>query len=224
MNQWQTWTGTLMCLFLLGGSPAYAEQPEAAGKKIVPAQEAQDGIQERSINGIFVPVQTQRNLGLVTVGVVPVGRVGACSGTLLNRFWVLTADHCVTTNGFVPNGNIVGLSAPLNLLPITAAWAPGISVIPTRLVRQWGPTGLDLALIFLGGGDFGPVNTQLLFSGPVTNGMTVTSYGRGMTGYASAGPPPVPANLGGGLYHSAPFVASNAGSLFYTLGACPSNG
>ena len=51
-------------------------------------------LQQRIIAGALVSVQTQQDLGLVTVG-------GGCSGTLVNRFWVLTADHCVTLTGRV---------------------------------------------------------------------------------------------------------------------------
>jgi len=39
--------------------------------------------------GIPTPVQRQQELGLVTIA-------GGCSGTLVNRFWVLTADRPVT--------------------------------------------------------------------------------------------------------------------------------
>src|SRR6476646_4827134 len=88
--------------------------------------------------GVLVPVDRQRELGLVTVG------TAGCSGTLVNRFWVLTADHCVTSTG-----TINGPSAALTALPITAAWSTRAPV-PTRLVRNWGASGLDVSLIFLG--------------------------------------------------------------------------
>ncbi len=229
MNQWRAWAAILMCVFLLGGSPAYAEKSEAADEETVPAEEAQGGIQERGVprkkctdtpvgrictitqelrQGVLVPVSRQRELGLVTIG-------GGCSGTLLNRFWVLTADHCVTNNGFVPDGKTTGPSAALNALAITAAWSTR-APIPTRLVRNWGGSGLDVALIYLGAGDFGRVNTQLLFVEDVENGMTLTKYGRGVFEYASAGPPPVAAKQDG-LYRSARFVLSNASPTRYML-------
>jgi len=49
MKKWQIWTVNLMCLFLFGGSPAFAQQPEAAGEATVASQETQDGIQERGV-------------------------------------------------------------------------------------------------------------------------------------------------------------------------------
>ena len=87
--------------------------------------------------GALVSQEDQRELGLVTVG-------GGCSGTLLNRFWVLTADHCVTTNGALN-----GPSLDPATLMITATWSAE-AVRASRLVRNWGGAGLDVALVFLG--------------------------------------------------------------------------
>ena len=134
----------------------------------------------------------------------------ACSGTLINRFWVLTADHCVTSNGLLN-----GPSAALTALPITAAWSPR-TPIPTKVVRNWGASGLDVALIYLGAGDFGPANIQLFFVENVENGATLTKYGQGIFEYAKAGPPPVAA-LSDGAYRSAPFTLSGASPTGYTL-------
>src|SRR5262249_55967459 len=102
-------------------------------------------IRQPLIGGTSVLVPTQQALGLVTVGT----GIG-CSGTLVNRFWVLTADHCVA-RGIV--GPPCGLSNAMADLPITAHWSIR-RVIPTRLVRNWCGRGVDVALIFLGGGDF----------------------------------------------------------------------
>ncbi|MEO8259664.1 MAG: trypsin-like serine protease [Acidobacteriota bacterium] len=160
------------------------------------------------VAGTLVDLATQQNLGLVTVG-------GGCSGTLVNRFWVLTADHCVTTGGTVN-----GPAASFASVAITAAWSSR-TVIPTRFVRNWGASGLDIALIFLGAGDFGSERIQLFFVEEVDTTMRLMKFGRGISSYASAGPPAVPA-VNDGLYRSAaPFTPSAASDRAYTL---PVNG
>jgi len=159
-------------------------------------------LQQAIVAGTLVPVETQQELGLVTVG--------GCSGTLVNRFWVLTADHCLTTNGML-NGPV----AALNNVPITAAWSPR-TVIPTRFVRNWGGSGVDLALVFLGAGDFGAARIQLFFVGELETTMRVVKYGRGIHQLASAGPPPAPA-VSDGRYRSAIFTPSAASGTAYTL-------
>lgn len=160
------------------------------------------------IAGALVDVDTQRALGLVTVG-------GGCSGTLLNRHWVLTADHCVTVNGALGGGPDVDLAR----LTITAAWSPEV-VIPTRLVRPWVGAGLDVALIYLGAGDFGPGNIQLIAINEVEAGNAIVKYGRGLAAFASAGPPPRP-SVADGRYRSAGFSVSAQTETTYTL---PANG
>jgi hypothetical protein len=162
-------------------------------------------LEQPIVAGTLVSTQVQQDLGLVTVG-------GGCSGTLVNRFWVLTADHCVTTNGTVN-----GPAAPFASVPVTASWS-GRAAIPTRYVR-WGPSSLDVALIFLGAGDLGPANVQLYFVGDVDTSLGFTKFGRGIFAYASAGPPPTPAKQDG-QFRSAVFTASAASATAYTL---PSN-
>src|SRR3954452_9193708 len=87
-------------------------------------------------------------------------------------------------------------------LPITAAWSTR-RVIPTRLVRNWCGGGLGVALIFLGAGDFGVVNTQRLAPNVVGIGDQLTKYGRGLSTFATLGPPLTPAVFGN--YGSATF-------------------
>ena len=159
-------------------------------------------VQQAIVAGTLVPVETQQELGLVTVG--------GCSGTLVNRFWVLTADHCLTTNGTL-NGPV----AALNNVPITAAWSTR-TVIPTRFVRNWGGAGVDLALVFLGAGDFGAARIQLFFVGELETTMRVVKYGRGIHQLATVGPPPAPA-VSDRRYRSAIFTPSAASGTAYTL-------
>jgi len=161
------------------------------------------------VGGSLVPPSTQQALGLVSVG-------GGCSGTLINRFWVLTADHCVTSNG-----RAGGPMQPYAALPVTAAWSAR-TAIPTRYERYFLSNGLDIALIFLGAGDFGNVALQTLHVGPVENDQRVAKYGRGIYAYArmSSGTPPVPiAALQDGNYRVARFPISEASAGSYAAAA-----
>ena len=86
-------------------------------------------VQQPLTGGTLVDSARQRELGLVTVSV-------GCSGTLLNRYWVLTADHCLTDQ----SGEI-----PVSRVEIRAAWTARVGR-PVRYVR-FGGRGLDVALI-----------------------------------------------------------------------------
>jgi hypothetical protein len=127
------------------------------------------------------------------------------SPQLIKRYWVLTADHCV--------GKPTALMANLT---ISAAWTPR-TARPTRVVRNWGLNGLDIALIFLGAGDLGPANIQLLTVAEPDVGSTVVKYGRGIFAYASAGPPATQATQDGN-YRTATFkIQSIRTKQVYTL-------
>src|SRR5262249_11042880 len=75
------------------------------------------------ISGELVGIQTEKDMGLVTVG-------GRCSGTLVNRSWVLTATHCITTD--------VTASGPTAALAndVIKATCTSRTAIPTRVVRN----------------------------------------------------------------------------------------
>lgn len=169
------------------------------------AEENVGQVRQPIVAGALVDNNTQKARGLVTVG-------GGCSGTLINQYWVLTADHCVTSNG-----RIGGPSAALGNVRVTAAWS-ATTVTPTRLVRNWGGSGRDVALVFLGNGDFGTMPIQLLNYSGLDPGMTMVKYGRGISAYASAGPPAVAAT-NDGRYRTATFSVSSVGTNTYTLQA-----
>jgi Trypsin len=162
------------------------------------------------VAGTLVSKEDQRKLGLVTIN-------GGCSGTLLNRYWVLTADHCVSADG-----NIGGpLRLPAQQL-ITATWSSQRPVV-TQVVRYSGAAtgGLDVALVLLGDQDFGPVARKLLHHGDVDSSMTLRKYGQGISEYAKgSGPTAVPAS-GSGRYRTAAFTPSRVSATAIVL---PANG
>lgn len=142
---------------------------------------------EKLVGGTLVSLQVQQRLGLVTIA-----SGTSCSGTLLNRFWVLTAAHCVV--GGVDNTFV------------TAAWAPGEQHRATRLIRYDAIPGRDVALIYLGATNFGAVIPQTLSDVAPTVGTDLVAYGRGISRFALS--PTQPAFFDG-LYRTATFGINN---------------
>ena len=165
---------------------------------------------ERIINGAQVGIETQRSRGLVTVN-------GGCSGTMLTHKWLITADHCITTNG-----QIGGPPTPFANLAVTATWST-TTARPTQYVRFSGaPNNLDIALVELGGVDLGgPVRAlPALDTGALVTTADVLKYGQGFSFFArrDPGPPPLDIPSGGaGTYRQAIFAASDIVANSYRL-------
>ncbi len=76
-----------------------------------------------------------------------------------------------------------------------------------------------MALVFLGNGDFGKVNMQLINGTDRPRvGDPLIKYGRGISAYATAGPP-ARAATSDGRYRTARFTVSASGAATYTLPA-----
>lgn len=210
-------------LLFLGAYPSAAQSQEC--------EDTPEGRICRSLHpigaGVDVDEQTQRNLGLVTVN-------NGCSGTLLNRYWVLTARHCVTTTGRIPDP----LMAP-ERVSVTASW------MRDRIGRAWrihefnvnvnatSPGDFrDIVLVYLGAADLGPVDTQriltrgidrgggsVVLSGRLLETDTVTQFGQGFSTFASGtfGTASAIPSGGAGIYRSAQFGPTGIGADFYTL-------
>ena len=94
-----TTRSSLACSLAVGSAPAKAQECTNTPDGLVCK------VQQGLVAGTVVATDTQKNLGLVTVA-------GGCSGTLLNRSWVLTADHCVNVGNYVAGKLPNGLIAP----------------------------------------------------------------------------------------------------------------
>ena len=124
----------------------------------------EDAEATRQVTGDVVDVETQRAVGLVTL-VTP---LGTCTGTLLNQYWVLTWSWCVHE---IEAGSI----------EVEASWSSA-RPLATKLVEDtapgWWPGPV---LVFLGEGDFGPVEGLPLFASHLDETVQLRVYSRGIT-------------------------------------------
>ncbi len=187
---------SLVAAICLSNVAAHADGPPIDSKRI--------------INGARIDVETQRSRGLVTVN-------GGCSGTMLTHKWVITADHCITTDG-----NIGGPPVRFANLTVTATWST-TSARPTQYVRFSGaPNNLDIALVELGDVDMGgPVRALPdLDNGALVTTLDILKNGRGFFFFARRDPGPPARDIasgGGGPYREAIFRASNIVANSYQL-------
>lgn len=215
--------------------------PSASAQQVV-CEDTREGricrVTQEIQAGVEVNPETQRLLGLVTV----VSPGGTCSGTLLNRHWVLTARHCVAFPPVPPppvTAPWQGALRPVETISVTAApWAPGRIGRPSafyEFAANSMPGTLapfDIILVYLGLADLGPVNSQVIYEvgltptgSPVQNSLKatdlVTQYGQGFSTFATGSfpaPPGTPVSaMGLGTYRSAQFTPTSITQFGYML-------
>jgi hypothetical protein len=128
---------------LMATSPTFgltADWPSRA------AQQVTDGpigsVSQPMTLGNPASIDTQRTFGWVTIG-------NRCSGTLVNRYWMLSADYCVASSGVT-----AGALDALTNLKVIAPWSVATVTRTTGALRHCQrrepqqPRGLALLFYF----------------------------------------------------------------------------
>jgi hypothetical protein len=121
------------------------------------------------IGGSAVSVATRRSLGLVDVN-------NGCSGSLIDRDWVITATHCL--NFTTAGANTFGIPRANGTIESRTAIA----------AEAVGPTDISIVqLAATAAGSEWPTITRAMYSGNPAGlvGQNITCYGRGNTTYVS---------------------------------------
>lgn len=159
-------TALLSSALLLHLISAPAAEAQAAGD----CQDSTEGrvceVRQPLVNGDVLDVADRKALGLVVVN-------GGCSGILLNRYWVLTARHCISNEpaGADARTDIGSPELPADQVTITAAWDPSLTARASDYyefsVNRALPLGSipdrDIIMVYLGRGDLGSVDGVLPF-------------------------------------------------------------
>jgi hypothetical protein len=181
-------------------------------------------VQQPLVSPTLVDGNTREAFGLLTLN-TPEG--GACSASMLNDFWAITAAHCV----FSPTTGAQFTPAQITL---TANW-PGytktaqvLQVIAYSNAAPWTPS--DIAILQTGYHDFSLpyLNERTLHDERPRGNRTIYAFGRGINQLAfQSGTTAVPSS-GDGQYRSALFaigsVNPNSNLTPQTYSFAPKNG